>query len=177
MFEERCGEDSRCKASHALFSVRSDILDPAAVTAGLGIGPSRAWAKGEEYQSARGRHRRPWGMWHLSTEGRVASRSPEQQALYLLGLLEPRAGFVRLLLEDPAYLVLVKFWWESRDNIGGFELSSNTARRLAAVTNNIGFTVIGTCEDEEADEPANPPGQGVAAGGNSEEEGAEAREN
>lgn len=149
MFEDRCGDDGRCKASHALFSIRSDRLDPAAVTAGLGIGPSRAWAKDEEYLSKVGPRRRPWGMWHLSTEGSVTSRSPEQQALYLLELLEPRVDFLRRFVEDSDYLVVVKFWWESRDNIGGFELSSGTVGRLAAISNFIGFTVIGTCENEE----------------------------
>jgi hypothetical protein len=153
MFEDRCGEDSRCKASHALFSIRSDHLVPAAVTAGLGITPSRAWAKDEEYLSQTGPHRRPWGMWHLSTEGTVSSRSPEQQALYLLGLLEPRVDFLRRFLEDSDYLVVVNFWWESLDTIGSFELSSRTIGRLARISNYIGFTVIGTCEDEGAAEP------------------------
>jgi hypothetical protein len=153
MFEDRCGEDSRCKASHALFSIGSDRLDPTAVTAGLGVTPTRAWAKGEEYMSKTGPHRRPGGMWHLSTEGAVPSRSPEQQALYLLGLLEPKVDFLRRLVEDPDYLVVVKFWWESLDIIGGFELSSRTMGRLAAISNYIGFTVIGTCEEEAADEP------------------------
>jgi hypothetical protein len=152
MFEERCSEDSRCKVSHALFSIRSDRLDPATVTAGLGITPSRAWAKDEEYLSRAGPRRRPWGMWHLGTEGVVFSRSPEQQALYLLGLLEPKVDCLRRYVEDPDYLVVVKFWWESWDSIGGFELSSGTVGRLAAISNYIGFTVLGTCEDEETAE-------------------------
>jgi hypothetical protein len=160
MFEERCGEDNRCKASHALVSIRSECRDPAAVTAGLGIAPSQAWAKDEQYLSKAGPRRRPWGMWHLSTEGRVSSRSPEQQALYLLGLLEPRVDFLRRFVDDPNYLVAVKFWWESRDTIGGFELSSATVGRLTAITNLIGFTVIGTCNDEEAAEPGVPAASG-----------------
>src|SRR5262245_19014405 len=143
---ERCGDDSRCKASHALFSIRSDYLDPVSVTAGLGIAPSRAWAKDEEFLSKAGPLRRPWGMWHLSTEGSVTSRSPEQQALYLLALLEPKVDFLRRFLDDSDYLVLVKFWWESRDNIGGVELSSRTIARLTGISNFIGFTVIGAYE-------------------------------
>lgn len=148
MAENRCGEDTRCKASHALFSVRSEILNPAAISAGLGITPSEAWAQDEEYLSKSGLRRRPWGMWHLSTEGVVESRSPEQQALYLLERLEPKTDFLRRFVEDPEYLVLVSFWWESLDNIGGFELSSGTASRLAAISNYVGFTVIGSCEAE-----------------------------
>src|SRR4051794_18626655 len=124
MFERGCGDDSRCKASHAMFSIRSDHLNPAAITAGLGIAPSRAWAKDEEYLSFSGPHQHPWGMWHLSTEGTVTSRSPEQQALYLLELLEPKVDFLQRFLKDSDYLVVVQFWWESRDNIGGFSLSS-----------------------------------------------------
>ena len=149
MFEERCGEDIRCKSSNTLFSIRSDRLDPAAITARIGITPSSAWVKHEEYLSKAGPRRRPYGMWHLSTEGKVLSRSPEQQSLYLLRLLEPKTEFLQRLAEDSDYLVIVKFWWESTDNIGGFELSSGTAARLAAICKYIGFTVIGTCEDEE----------------------------
>src|SRR5687768_6653106 len=107
MAENRCEEDSRCKASHALFSIRSDFLDPAAISTGLGIAPSQAWAKGEEYLSKAGPRRRPWGMWHLSTEGVVASRSPEQQALYLLERLEPKADFLCRFVENSDYLVVV----------------------------------------------------------------------
>lgn len=151
MFEDRCGDDERCKASHAQFSIRSDRLDPAAVTAGLGITPSRAWAKDEEYLTKAGPLRHPWGMWHLSTAGAVASRIPEQQALYLLGLLEPKVDFLQRFVENADYVVIVSFWWESRDNIGRFELSSGTLARLAALSNYLGFTVIGSCDEEAAE--------------------------
>jgi hypothetical protein len=48
-------------------------------------------------------------------------------------------------------VVIVSFWWESRDNIGGFELTSSTMSRLTAISNFIGFTVIGTCDEEEVE--------------------------
>jgi hypothetical protein len=151
MFEPWCGEDDRCKASHATFSIRSDVLSPAEVTAALGVVPARAWAKDEPYQSAAGLRHRPWGMWHLSTEGVVVSRSPEQQALHLLELLEPRTEAVRRYVAAPEYLVRVLFWWESAVETAGFDLSSGTATRLAALSNYIGFTVIANTGSEDAE--------------------------
>jgi hypothetical protein len=151
MVESWCGEDGRCKASHATFSIRSDALAPAEVTAALGIAPTRAWAKGEPYTSRAGLRHRPWGMWHLGTQGVVVSRSPEQQALHLLQLLEPRAEVVRPYVSAPNYLVRVLFWWESVTETAGFDLSSGTVARLAALSNYIGVTVLAHMQDEPAD--------------------------
>ncbi|OAI51280.1 hypothetical protein AYO44_05105 [Planctomycetaceae bacterium SCGC AG-212-F19] len=156
MFEPWCGEDDRCKASHATFSIRSDILLPAEVTAALDVAPTRAWAMGEPYQRSAGLRHRPWGMWHLSTEGAVPSRSPEQQALHLLELLEPRAEAVRRYVSAPDYLVRVLFWWESAVETAGFDLSSGTVARLAALSNYIGFTVLANMGSEEAEPGAAP---------------------
>lgn len=151
MFEPRCGEDDRCKSSHVTFSIRSDVLSPAEVTAALGVAPSRAWAKGEPYTSRAGLRHRPWGMWHLSTEGVVVSRSPEQQALHLLRLLEPKAESVRRYVSDPDYLVRVLFWWESVVETAGFDLPSGTVARLAALSNFIGVTVLASVDGEPAE--------------------------
>lgn len=153
-FEPWCGEDDRCKSSHVRFSIRSDVLSPTEVTAALGVAPSRAWAKGEQYTSRAGPRHRPWGMWHLSTEGVVVSRSPEQQALHILRLLEPRADSVRRYVSDPDYLVRVLFWWESVAETAGFDLSSGTMARLAALSNYVGVTVIASV----AEEPVEPNG-------------------
>jgi hypothetical protein len=68
----------------------------------------------------------------LGTQGVVVSRSPEQQALHLLQLLDPRAEVVRRYVSDPNYLVRVLFWWESVTETAGFDLSSGTVARLAA---------------------------------------------
>jgi Domain of unknown function (DUF4279) len=154
MFEPWCGEDDRCKASHALFSIRSDILSPAEVTATLGVSPTRAWAKDDPYQSRAGLRHRPWGMWHLSTKGVVSSRSPEQQALHLLYLLEPRAEAVRRYVATPEYLVTVSFWWESVTETAGFDLCSATVARLAALSNFISVTFIAHTNEEPAEPDA-----------------------
>ena len=151
MFKAWCGEDTRCKASHTTFSIRSDVLAPAEVTAALGIAPNKAFAKGEAYHSPAGLRHRPWGMWHLSTEGVVASRSPEQQALHLLELLEPRAEAVRRYVSSSDYLVRVLFWWESVVETAGFDLSSGTVARVAALSNYISVTILANMGNEEAE--------------------------
>jgi hypothetical protein len=107
MFEEWCGEDDRWTAFHAAFSIRWDILAPAAVRAAPGIAPTRAFAKGEAHQTAAGLLNGSWGIWRLSTEDVVASRSPEQQARHLLELLEPPAEVVRRYVYAPVYSVRV----------------------------------------------------------------------
>jgi hypothetical protein len=160
MVEPWCGEDTRCKASHATFSIRSDLLSPAEVTAALGVAPSRAWAKDEAYTTPDGLRHRPWGMWHLSTEGVIASRSPEQQALYLLRLLDPNAEAVRRYVSSPDYLVRVLFWWESVTETAGFDFSSDTLARLAALTNYIGVTILAHMEEEPVEPDAAVDGTG-----------------
>jgi hypothetical protein len=90
-------------------------------------------------------------MWHLSTEGVVVSRSPEQQALHLLRLLEPKAESVRRYVSDPDYLVRVLFWWESVVETAGFDLPSGTVARLAALSNFIGVTVLASVDGEPAE--------------------------
>ena len=44
--------------------------------------------------------RRPWGVWHFSTEGKVDSRSPEEQAKYLLSQLEPKSDVIQDYLQQ-----------------------------------------------------------------------------
>jgi hypothetical protein len=87
-------------------------------------------------------------MWHLSTEGVVGSRSPEQHALHLLHLLEPRTEAIRRYVSAPDYLVRVLFWWESVSETAGFDLSSRTVARLAALSNSIGVTILANMDGE-----------------------------
>src|SRR4051794_32787601 len=101
-------------------------------------------------------------MWHLSTEGVVISRSPEQQALHLLQLLEPRAEAVRCYVASPDFLVRVLFWWESVTETAGFDLASGTVARLAALSNYIGVTVLAHMEVDPAEPSAQADGPSIS---------------
>ena len=71
------------------FGIRGDQLIPSEVTRIIGIEPSKAWKKGETYQSRFRKEdasigiqkaSRPWGIWEISSKGNVLSDNIEDHA-------------------------------------------------------------------------------------------------
>src|SRR6478672_8995138 len=71
-------------AAFVTFRVAGDKLDPAQVTALLGLPPTHAYAKGAHYQRGGRAQVARTGVWYFSTDGVVDSSSLEDHAIYLL---------------------------------------------------------------------------------------------
>lgn len=143
-FENIFGENSACKKTNVMFRIGGDNVVPSEVTNFIGINPSRAFAKGEEYITKRGKTRqRPIGHWSISSEMAVQSTSPEKHAKFLLDLLEPKTDKILRFVEDKNYRVSFVFWWEAMDEHGGFTLSSDTIGRLCQLCNDVDYQFIG----------------------------------
>ena len=60
-----------CVCVNITFGVRSGNASPEDISAALGLEPSRAFAKGDEFESCSGIHERPWGVWQLRSDDHV----------------------------------------------------------------------------------------------------------
>jgi hypothetical protein len=123
-------EYQRIKVS---FGMRSDLLKPEEITASLGICPSHAFAKGDEYSSYSGTRKRPTGVWQLRSEDAVSSSDLKDHLLYILGILEPRRDLIQSYINDRNYYVDIRIWWEGSNAIGSFTVSSDIFARLASL--------------------------------------------
>jgi hypothetical protein len=139
------GENIACKETNVTFIIVGDEIVPAEITEHIGIQPTRAFSKGEEYEVKRvGLIRyRPVGHWSISSEGLLASTSTEVHAKWLLDKLESKIDKIEKYKNDPKIRTSLVFWWEAFEEHGGFTLSSDTLGRLCRLCNDIDFVFIG----------------------------------
>lgn len=108
--------------------VSGDRLVPAEVTAASGLLPSRAWSKGDTYESKVGGLRaRAFGIWVITSEG----TDIEQCSIALLAKVELLADAIRHVARSAGATVSVGIWWEPEGGQGGFTVSSDVMRRLS----------------------------------------------
>jgi hypothetical protein len=148
------------------YAIRSDFLNPDALTAQLGIQPSRAWSAGDQYASKAydplsktvndipGKH--PWGLWGIDTKS-LLTKDPDQHLIHLLHLLEPKRNVIQTYLDDSIkYTVRFYIWWEPFDCHGGYTISSSSLMRAATLCQRIDFGFISKPSQPEA-APSMPP--------------------
>lgn len=133
------GENPACKQTNISFGINGEDVDPSSITTLLGIQPTKAFAKGDEFNSRSGSHKRGFGIWTLSSKGIIDSTSPEAHAKYLLQKLEPRAKEILNLSNEKSSRTYISFWWEAKDGHGGFTLSSPILLRLSELCNDFDF--------------------------------------
>jgi len=129
------------------FSLRSELLVPNEVTMRLGIQPSRAFAKGESYQRRTGVRQHPWGLWVLSTEGKLSTNIAKDHAEYLANILEPKRAVISSYLEDPNYIVSIRIDWQTKYAEGGYTLPSRLLARLGLLCNDFDMVFLAKNED------------------------------
>jgi hypothetical protein len=133
------------------FRIRSDILDPGAITLALGIQPSRAFAKGEKYLS-KSRDpktkifsqvwlKRPWGIWAIDSKSLTTEKRVEAHLESLLNILEPQKEQIKEYLDQAEkYTLSVYIWWKPmEDGIRSYELSSDFLARISSLSHFIEF--------------------------------------
>jgi len=130
------------------FGIRSDTLDPQAITDDLGLAPCNAFRKGDEYPTKDGRilvHSS--GVWQVRSEGVIDPDGLERLVNDLLVRLEPVRDRLVPYLSDPSVDVLFGIWWETESETGGYCLSTTTMIRLASLCKVMNFTHILMRED------------------------------
>ncbi|WP_434043647.1 MULTISPECIES: DUF4279 domain-containing protein [Sorangium] len=131
--EEGC-DDGAPDIVHVELGLSGDRVVPAEVTAAVGVLPSRAWSKGECYESkAGGTRKRPLGIWVVTCDG----SDVQQCALELLAVAEPRAAAIRRMADAAGATISVGIWWEPAGGQGGFTLSSDVMRRISELCDRV----------------------------------------
>jgi len=144
LLTDRFGPNQVCKVTYATFRIIGDELDPDEVTSTLGIQPSEAFAKGQDYQIRDvGIRKRYIGHWSISSKSFVISSSTEEHAKFLVSLLEPKVDAIVEYIKDPIFLTSIVFWWETNIGHGGFSLRRETMDKLCGYCENIDFHFIG----------------------------------
>lgn len=121
--DEPCGDVAVVE-----LGVTGGSLDPSALTIATGLAPSRAWRKGDVYQSRSGQEiARFQNLWVLERRG----TNVEEVAKELLAAVEPRLHLIREAASRTGSNTGVGIWWDPAARQGGFTTSSDVMRRLA----------------------------------------------
>ena len=126
--------------THADFGFRSELLDVRKITKLLGIEPTRAWNKGDLFESRTGIYARPWGVWGLWTVDMVRDREIGPHIERMLHELEPKVDIIRRIAQDMQATRLIYFWWNSPGPTAGYSVPSPMMLRLCALCDTLNFT-------------------------------------
>jgi hypothetical protein len=138
------GENPACKKTNVSFSISGDNLKPDVITASIKTEPSISYAKGDKFTTKNGRIlERPTGLWSLSTDRIMQSKSTQEHAISLLCKLECYQGFFENYINNRNFRVVVAIWWEATDGHGGYTLSSDVIKKLSLLCNDIDFFFVG----------------------------------
>ena len=153
MKQRTTGQDLAEVVTFVEFSLRADTLSPTQVTQSLGIIPSRAYAKGEQYASKAfdtktqkpipriGTY--PWGVWAVETRNVVSSSNVEDHVIFLLDILEPKAEKIQpYLVRSNEYSVRFYMEWITRGGEGGYDLFGTTLARMSRLCHYVQFAFL-----------------------------------
>ncbi len=135
------GEQNDLVDCHVDLRISGEHLVPGEITSILGIEPTRAWAKGDGFQSKGGTRNRPWGMWHLTTQD-DNSKSLESHCERLLGLLKGREGAIKALVARGDVYVDIAIWLNAGGEPTGFQLRAETLRELSTYCESIAAYIV-----------------------------------
>ncbi|MEM5787118.1 MAG: DUF4279 domain-containing protein [Syntrophobacteraceae bacterium] len=127
---DRYKENPACKRVQVAFRVAGDSLVPSEITKLLKVEPTRIVTQ-------------PWGVWSISSDAFIDSKSTAKHVRYILDKIEPMKQSIATLIEDEEYDVSFSIWWEADDRTGGYRLSRDELIRLSALCNYIDFFFIG----------------------------------
>lgn len=134
--------DPACKETHLQFGIFGRNLEPSEISRILNFQPTTAFAKGDLVQSSSGKRKRPIGTWQFSTQGLLASTSPEKHAEYLLERLESSLDDIKNVACTHNYRIVISVWWESVGYHGSLTFSSEILQRLGRMCDEIQFFFI-----------------------------------
>jgi len=114
-------------------------LVPEEVTTLLGLTPSQAFKRGDPFTAGGRSVPRAFGVWTLSTHGRVQSEDLTEHCRYLLNWVSPIRDRLKVYLARPDVSVAVAFWWEPTDGPAGFTLPSDVVQELTRICGEFEF--------------------------------------
>ena len=140
-----------CIKTFATLEIFHDTLEPQAITAVLGITPTRSFRRGDTH--GHGERVTPYRVntWLLSSEGSVASHDSLRHIEWLLGKVEPRHA-VLLELQKQSYRMDISCYWLSKSGHGGPTLTPDIMRRLGKLELAVWFDVY--FDDINDDKPS-----------------------
>jgi hypothetical protein len=107
-----------------------DRVDPDAVTAALGVTPTKAWRKGDRVPSKRGGKILRWtGMWSLERESHHVADAIRD----LLGVIEPSGSLLQAESAKVGGAISIGIWWDPAARQGGFTVPTDLMIRLASI--------------------------------------------
>lgn len=136
-----------CERTYATLRVYPEVLNPADVTARLGIEPTDWQQRGESCQP--GGRPAPRHGWFLSSEGAVASQDVRRHLDWLLSHVVPRADALLALQADGCRMDVSCFWMSASGH-GGPSVQPDQMGALARLGLELWFDVY-LGDDEEAE--------------------------
>ena len=138
--------------THVNFGLKSDTLDPAKITSVLGLEPVRAWKKDDPFTSKTGVHRRPWGIWAISSHVEIVSEDPKLHLRWLHERLERRAEALADIRRQMTATANIKVRWNTNASIDGYSLDSFLVAQLCPLCDRFDMTFCYKCTPEESHE-------------------------
>lgn len=141
------------------FRMRADDLQPAVVTAELGIQPSWAFAKGESYiarsispetkEVIQVLGERPWGVWAIDTKLLDGNKEVRDHILYLINKLEPKYEALGRYLEqkDKFQIGFSIHWSPVGGDFGSYEIESEVLLRMSRLSHYTEFSFLRKVEE------------------------------
>ena len=131
-------ENASINQVHICLVITGATVDPDKITEALKIKPLKKFRKGDPYQSRSGKKMiKPTGHWSFSTKNLLVSNNPEVHAQYLLEKFYGKINTLKSL--DINHNIAISIWCDVVSYIGGFSLSSGTAKKLGKMCNRIDF--------------------------------------
>lgn len=127
-----------CERTYATLRIYPELLDPADVTARLGIEPSD-WQRRGESRKPGDRPAKLHG-WFLTSEGLIESRDVRKHLDWLLSRIGPRAEAIHALQSNGCCMD-VSCFWVSASGHGGPSVRPAQMGELARLGLELGFDV------------------------------------
>ena len=143
-------DDRLCDRTAAVLCVyprEGSGLTHEAVTALLGVRPTRAGNAGDDVPTRRGSRRVTVTNWQLSSEPHVASKDLRNHLDWLLDRVGPAAAALRALQDGRAVMTVRCPWWAAADGTDGPVLWPEQMRRLADLNLELAFDFKDYSED------------------------------
>jgi hypothetical protein len=133
-----------------LFIFLPDTTSPDALTANLGVQPSKIHVKGEVYK---GKVRKWPTVWFIESTGKVESKDVRRHIDWLLEKVEHKAEVFHQLQADGAEIYLSCFWGSAVGH-GGPMLDPKLLKRIVLLNIGIAFDIYFEGDDaSETEEP------------------------
>ena len=147
---DRDSDYPTCERTYATLHIYPERLDPAEVTARLGIEPSE-WQRRGEARKPGSRPARLHG-WFLTSQGAIDSRDVRKHLDWLLAQIVPQTDAF-LSLQAEGCRMDVSCYWVSHSGHGGPSVRPGQMRDLARLNLELWFDVyfLGSGRDDEAD--------------------------